>query len=401
MTREVCPLYREVSEAKPWGKSGANAGLVFNKFASGWSRSSSWKFDDAQNNAGGWLKNFANRSAGEGELIKELAFRQRELVENLGGRVFAFKNSGRFVMGMGNAHPLENGLTWHPTLGVPYLPGSSLKGVLRSWDLQEFGEVNDKGQLKSRKEAARAFGTQGCIGDLIFFDLLPLKPLRLAREIMTPHYGEYYQNQKIPGDWESPVPIQYLAVEKDQEWQLGIAFQKRSCTDTSPAIWEEIETLVSEALVWAGAGAKTAIGFGRFDRNADAEKRGKQELENRKTRRLEELKLQEELAAREQEYLVMSEDLAELRRISDEKAWVDGDGTPNPEKFPIELAQYLESRETLSAEVVDWLRTLFEKRHLNLWKNPDETFGKKNKPVHKPTWVNLVKKVKAMKEPSP
>ena len=35
------------------------------------------------------------------------------------------------VTGMGNPHPLESGFTWHPTLGMPYLPGSAV-GLVRA-----------------------------------------------------------------------------------------------------------------------------------------------------------------------------------------------------------------------------------------------------------------------------
>ncbi|MCX7803356.1 MAG: RAMP superfamily CRISPR-associated protein, partial [Meiothermus ruber] len=35
------------------------------------------------------------------------------------------------AIGLGNSSPIENGLAIHHTYGVPYLPGSALKGLLR------------------------------------------------------------------------------------------------------------------------------------------------------------------------------------------------------------------------------------------------------------------------------
>ena len=36
------------------------------------------------------------------------------------------------AIGLGNSHPLENGLLWHPTLGVPYFQGSTVKGLAKA-----------------------------------------------------------------------------------------------------------------------------------------------------------------------------------------------------------------------------------------------------------------------------
>lgn len=393
MSMDICPLYQDISDLRPWGTSSGNAGLKFNKFANGWVKTSSepWKFDAEIKNVrqgGKWLSNFARTNVGDRALLMETAQRNREMIESLGGRVFAFKNISRFAMGMGNAHPLENGLTWHPTLGTPYLPGSSLKGVLRSWELENNGEVGETGPLKLREEGNRAFGAAGGVGELIFFDLLPLAPVKLVREIMTPHYGGYYQDKKVPGDWESPVPIQYLAVEEGCEWQLGVAFHQRNGANDEN-FWNSLDKLIADALTWAGAGAKTAIGFGRFERVESTERRWVAE-------QLERQRQAEVNEAREKEYATMSEALIEIRRVSDEGSWLGANGAPNPEKFPPGLTAYLESKTELTAEVLDWLRELFKKRHPNLWENPDETTGKKNKAVHKPTWSNLVKKVKSM-----
>lgn len=400
----VCPIYREASEAASWKNPYGNAGLVFNKFASGWAKTGdSWKFDKT-GDEGAWLKGFSEKPSGEKVLLEEASRRQRALIEALGGKVYAFRNISRFVMGMGNAHPLENGLTWHPTLGTPYLPGSSLKGVLRAWDLQELGEVSEKGRLKARAESVDAFGCQDSIGDLIFFDVLPLGPVKLIREIMTPHYGGYYQDKKIPGDWESPVPIQYLAVEKDQLWQVGIAHHNREDVRRKPSralgLWNEIEGLLEEAFIWAGAGAKTAIGFGRFDRCKATETDWVKQREKRREATDKALQAERARLARETAYAEMSVDLAHVRRLADQEGWLLSDGTPNPEVFPNQLNAYLEPQTQLATDVVEWLRSLFEKRHPGLWKNPNETTVKKNKPIHKANWIALVQKVKALEATS-
>ena len=72
------------------------------------------------------------------------------------------------------------------------------------------------------------------------------------------------------------------------------------------------------------------------------------------------------------------------------------DVIPKPEVFPNQRNTSLEPRIQLAADVAEWLRPLFEKRHPGLWQNPKETTGKKNKPVHKANWITLVEKVKAL-----
>jgi len=59
--------------------------------------------------------------------------RRKKLIKTRGGNEYDFKTDWRFISGLGSGHPYETGLIWHRTLGVPYLSGSSIKGVLRSW----------------------------------------------------------------------------------------------------------------------------------------------------------------------------------------------------------------------------------------------------------------------------
>ena len=136
----------------------------------------------------------------------------------------AYRTASRFVTGLGREHPVENGFTWHHTLGTPYLPGSSVKGVLRNW-VAHWVDASDKSLV------ANLFGPEGkatekSAGDLIFFDALPTSPVSLENEVMTPHYSEYYRDNgdsKPPADWYSPIPIPFLTVAEGQGFIFGIA----------------------------------------------------------------------------------------------------------------------------------------------------------------------------------
>ena len=74
--------------------------------------------------------------------------RQQELAASsllAGGTLSAFpmRVAWRLSIGLGVPHPLETGIALHHLYGVPYLPGSAVKGVTRAWRLhtiaREFG----------------------------------------------------------------------------------------------------------------------------------------------------------------------------------------------------------------------------------------------------------------------
>ena len=84
------------------------------------------------------------------------------------------------MTGLGRSHPVENGFAWHPTLGMPYLPGSSVKGMVRAWAEQETDP------RPASEELDRLLGKQNSAGSVCFLDALPIKPVKLEADVMTP-----------------------------------------------------------------------------------------------------------------------------------------------------------------------------------------------------------------------
>lgn len=202
-----------------------------------------------------WIKTVTIRPCGDQELIGMYCTRQKKLAGEIGGTVFSLTNESRFVSGLGREHPVENGFAWHHTLGTPYLPGSSIKGIVRAWATDVCGAEFD-----------RLLGPENNgVGHVILLDMLPTAPVKLIADIMTPHYGPYYEDNNgntAPGDWHSPVPVPFLVCEKGQNWQLTVLPASR-CIDW-PAAIESIRDWLTNAFAWHGAGAKTAVGYGRF-----------------------------------------------------------------------------------------------------------------------------------------
>jgi len=251
----------------------ANAGLWYNKFCNRWEdRGRQWTLnaeDKRRNDKGNhdtrktsWIKSVTGKPCGDSAQLQENLERYITLVKLCGGDVRVYRTSSRFVTGLGNEHPVENGFTWHHILGTPYLLGSSVKGVLRDWVenwLDDIKNENRNGIVN------KYFGSQKnakAAGDLIVFDALPVKPVKLETEIMTPHYGEYYQDtdsNKPPADWYSPVPIPYLTVAENQLFVFGLAPRMGKTIDL-----QQVFSWLDLALETMGAGAKTASGYGCF-----------------------------------------------------------------------------------------------------------------------------------------
>lgn len=165
--------------------------------------------------------------------LEEHRHRLERLVVAEGGRLGLLRACERLVTGTGRAHPTENGFSWHHSLGVPYVPGTSLKGVVRSWT-EETGRPLGE------------FGEQAHVGSVGVLDALPDRPVPLVVEVLTPHYANW-SSAEPPGDWGKPVPIPYLAVEEGATF-LVAALPRRGDTGALERYW----ALLLEALEFSG-----------------------------------------------------------------------------------------------------------------------------------------------------
>jgi len=155
-------------------------------------------------------------------------------------------------------------LNWHWTLGVPYIPGSSLKGLMLSW-------ARDWEGLKEA-ECVKIFGSERPkdnsddglqAGQIIVFDALPITPPTITLDILTPHYKKWYaggENAHWPGDWEDPNIVTFPVVKAGTEFRFAIS-PKRG---TRLEVVKSAASLLKEALMELGAGAKTSRGYGLF-----------------------------------------------------------------------------------------------------------------------------------------
>ncbi len=236
------PLYKAVAlEKRP---PGANLGLWYDKFP-----------PMQAGEEGRWKQDWIEEAAGKitDPLIGECAGRQADMVLSLGGRVWVFEAESRFVTGLGRSHPVENGFAWHWTLGAPYLPGSSVKGVVNAWLREESSDEKERRQ--------RLFGTFQSVGSVCFLDALPYGGAVLEADVLTPHYAGWTPDNP-PGDWRSPTPVFFLTVGAGARFLF--AALPAQAAEFSESDWSFVGQGLEEALLQAGAGAKTSSGYGRM-----------------------------------------------------------------------------------------------------------------------------------------
>ncbi|MBN1457950.1 MAG: type III-B CRISPR module RAMP protein Cmr6 [Armatimonadetes bacterium] len=257
------PLYNAaVHQPTVRGPEG-HAGLWFDKFCDRWRvTGGSWTMsaDDSGNNPKlAWIQSLAEGGVvGIRTQIEEIILRLVRLVERRGGWSAVFTTESRFVTGLGRSHPVENGFAWHPTLGTPYLPGSSIKGLVRAW-AREHAESDP-----TLDTMTRLLGGPGRSGSVCFLDAVPTAPAQLEADVMTPHYAGWSESNP-PGDWCSPSPIPFLVTAAGTSFLFGLIPCCAVVGDDLDAVFDWLRS----ALLWAGGGAKTAIGYGRFRENQE------------------------------------------------------------------------------------------------------------------------------------
>ncbi len=259
------PLYGPAQLYPPSLEIDSHRGLWFDKFFDEWTGDYAKINKAAAGDPGGkktWIERTAKLPAGGHDRIKELLKRRRRLFTAIGATAREFELTAPFVTGLGYGNPVENGMLWHPTLGVPYLPGSGVKGLVRSWAVTWADDV-------SSDDVNRILGPRGeqtnAAGDWVFFDALPCAPVDLECEVMTPHDGSWRNEGRrdaVPADWNSPNPIPFLVVKAGTKFQF--AFAPRRGRVPAGDDGQRIEDWLKCALDYLGAGAKTSTGYGRF-----------------------------------------------------------------------------------------------------------------------------------------
>lgn len=220
----------------------------------------------------------------------------------------------RMVIGLGGEHVLETSMTLHHVYGVPYIPGSAVKGMVRHYFISEVFakeapneeldvldavllnaddatlkelrrldlpsqiarlkkvcKVTDEGTLKKAIDGwqtlqlgQQIFGTPQQRGAVTFLDALPDTNVRFQADIMNPHYPDYYadsaENSSVPpNDCQNPIPIPFLTIEN-----AAFTFAVHTAANADEALLTSAANWLQKALEDQGIGAKSAVGYGYF-----------------------------------------------------------------------------------------------------------------------------------------
>ncbi len=155
----------------------------------------------------------------------------------------------------------ETGLDVHSIYGVPYLKGSAIKGMFNAW-------CYAAGVEKTERERIFGYSAENEVQDkassyqreVIFHDCF-FPQVKLIDDIMTPHYGQYYQKQNFRED-DTINPLKFKTISFPKSGQLILSLTDRSRFDQSDL--DRFSIWLGTALEEYGLGAKTALGYGRF-----------------------------------------------------------------------------------------------------------------------------------------
>jgi CRISPR type III-B/RAMP module RAMP protein Cmr6 len=192
---------------------------------------------------------------------------------------------------------LENvGLCCDLITGLPWIPGTSLKGTLSTWAYWE-GHFGQNGTPKDTSSgsltrsgiwndgpdksdlAFRIFGDDSLgsttAGEIVFVGGFPKSPPKLGLDIVNPHH-------EVDGRHKSALtPNTFLAVEPGTVWQF--VFYARADVQNLESLLDQTQRWTIEVLTQLGLGAKTAAGYGRFREltaeDTQREAKGKEDAE--------------------------------------------------------------------------------------------------------------------------
>jgi CRISPR-associated protein Cmr6 len=159
------------------------------------------------------------------------------------------------AIGLGNASPIENGLSIHHTYGTPYLPGSALKGLMAR-AARHYGLDEHQQEI--------LLGTTQKAAHLVYWDgwLDPSSRQPFQKDVITVHHPDYYSGgQRWPTDFDDPNPVGFLSVKPGTKFCLALSSSSDNAAD-----W--LYT-AAEILRWGlehlGLGGKTNAGYGYFE----------------------------------------------------------------------------------------------------------------------------------------
>jgi CRISPR type III-B/RAMP module RAMP protein Cmr6 len=222
-----------------------------------------------------------------------------DLSKSYSGRVVTFEATlgARLLVNLAGGVIENAGIALDRCFGLPFIPGSAVKGIARAqalWEIHAvqgedqarllrlamllFGyganDIKSKGDFSWAGGAAAAsrvadeIGSQDYKGCACFLPAYPTTPPELVVDMVNPHYPKYYSGKPGPAtDDESPIPNYFPAVEAGSSFGFAVLLNRIPKGDgvTAGDLLNQARQWLERAVTRKGVGAKTAAGYGWFE----------------------------------------------------------------------------------------------------------------------------------------
>jgi CRISPR type III-B/RAMP module RAMP protein Cmr6 len=240
---------------------------------------------------------------------KQAEFIREKTLASYGDNGFSIiaKLEGRMAINLAEGLIQNAGICLDRLFGLPYIPGSAVKGIARHsalWNIKElnqdkredalitfaktfgFGTVETRHpksdlawalddrqdklkfeQFVDRLKAETKAMDNSLQGGISFFPAYPISPdAKIVVDLTNAHYPDYYRSQNLRDlSKENPRPNPFPVVEKGTSFSFLAVVNGTGFQHSNPSgLLEIAKDSLSHALTRNGVGAKTAAGYGWF-----------------------------------------------------------------------------------------------------------------------------------------
>jgi CRISPR type III-B/RAMP module RAMP protein Cmr6 len=222
-----------------------------------------------------------------------------DLDKSFSGRVVTFEATlgARLLINLAGGVIENAGIALDRCFGLPFIPGSAVKGIARSqalWEIREAADDEKKKLLKyamllfgfgandikgkgdfawasgesEAKAVADELGASDFKGCACFMPAYPTTPPVLVVDMVNPHYPKYYRGDRQKAeDNESPIPNYFPAVEAGSSFGFAVLLNRvPPISNVTPdELLHQAKQWLERAITRKGVGAKTGAGYGWFE----------------------------------------------------------------------------------------------------------------------------------------
>lgn len=195
---------------------------------------------------------------------------------------------GRLAINLADSLIQNAGICLDRLFGLPFIPGSAVKGACRHAAFEELKSASPEGQPRLFDLFRAVFGTadndfkngelvpfqrlltgraENQKGAISFLPAYPVNEARVVVDLTNVHYPDYYRSGRTEDlSKERPQPNPFPAVEVGAQFAFCLV---QNGVDNDPSLLAAATRWLEAALTIGGLGAKTASGYGWFSLRPD------------------------------------------------------------------------------------------------------------------------------------